>query len=372
MIHREIGRTGITASVIGFGGMRFFKHPEEQAVEVVRRCVDLGVTFFETGSYGEGQSEEVLGRALKGLRDKVTLANKAAVPGLPDGAKIRERIEETLRREQVDYFDLFSFWGLNTREMFENLKGADRGIAELEKAKRQGLIRAIGLTSHAEPDQIVEFLKEYPFDCVTLKEHVLYSRQQGTIDFCRRNGIGVVVMSPLAGGIVAQPSPEIRERLAQSGYTAATLGLRYLVANPGVTSAITGVETVADVEENVKAGDMEGPLTEEEQGLIAFIREKMSAIGENFCTQCGYCMPCPEGVNIPGIFRLWNIMRGFGAADYSRLEYGNLCKQSHWGDFSGRGAEACVECGQCEEKCPNNLPIIEDLKRAHADLSPES
>ena len=243
-------------------------------------------------------------------------------------------------------------------------------MASLEQAKREGLIGAIGITTHAPPPLIIEFLKEYPFDCVTLKENILYARQAEVIDFCRENGIGVVVMSPLAGGVAARPSEEIRARLAAHGYTAARLALRFLTANPGVTSAIGGYEQVSDVEDDVLAGENGGPLTDEERELIDFIRERLAGLGENFCTQCGYCVPCPKEVNIPGIFNLWNIMRGYGNAEYSRGEYAKMRTQLHWADFGGQPATACVRCGQCETKCPNEIPIIKDLRRAHKDLAP--
>lgn len=371
MEYREIGRTGLKASVMGFGGMRFFKHPEDQAIETVRRCLDRGITFFETGGYGDGKSEIVLGRALKGHRDKVTLANKAPVSGLPDGKKIRQHLEGALDREGVDTFDVFSFWGTNNREIFDNLKGAEGGMAALEKAKQEGLIRAIGITTHAHPETIVEFAKEYPLDCVTLKEHLLYSRQQETIAQLHEMGVGVVVMTPLAGGMIAQPSGEIRDHLAKSGYTAPLLALRYLTSNPGVTSVISGMESPEDVDENVAAGENAGPLTDTERDLIDYIRARMSGLGENFCTGCGYCMPCPEGVNIPGVFNLWNIMRGYGSSSYSKREYAKMIEQRHWADVKGKSAEHCVECGECLEKCPNQIPIIEELKQAHSDLTSE-
>ncbi len=127
--------------------------------------------------------------------------------------------------------------------------------------------------------------------------------------------------------------------------------------------------TPDEIDENVRAGSVEGPLTATEQGLIDEIRRRTSALGERFCTSCGYCLPCPQEVNIPGIFRLWNLQRGYGNDAYSRLEYQKLCEQRHWADFPGASAEHCVECGLCETKCPEGLPVMADLKKAHSDLT---
>ena len=372
MIYRSLGRTGKSVSVIGFGGMRFFNKDEDTAMATVRRCLDMGINFFETGGgYGNGKSEKLIGQALKGrvAREDIVLANKAVAASMPDAAQVRKELEAALKTEQTDYFDLFSFWGTNTPEMMANILKPGGPLAELEKAKEEGLIRGIGITTHARQEWILDFVKAYPWDAVTLKEHLLYSRQQEVIKSLGERGISVIVMSPLAGGVVATPGADIAARLEQEGLTAPYLGLRYLVSNPDVTTAISGMTLPEEVEENARAGEEDAPLSEAERRLTGFIREKTTALGEKFCTSCGYCQPCPHDVNIPGIFRLWNLMRGYGSDGYSKLEYQKLREQRHWADFPGASAENCVECGECEEKCPENLPIMEDLKRAHADLT---
>ena len=371
MIYRQLGDTGIRISVVAFGGMRFFERDEETAIATVRRCLEVGITFFETGSYGDGKSEALLGKALTqcASRDEIVLANKAHASTLPDGSEVRRRLEEALAREQTEYFDLFSFWGTNTPEMFQNVMKPGGPLDAVRRAQEEGLVRAIGLTTHARQGWILEFARAHHWDAITLKEHMLYSRQQDVIQALGEMGTGVIVMSPLAGGVVCSPGPDIAGKLAEAGTTAAILGLRFLVSNPHVTAVISGMTQPAEVEENARAGDVEGPLTDAEQGLLALIQERTRGLGQTFCTSCGYCVPCPEEVNIPGIFRLWNLMRGYGSEGYSKLEYQKIREQRHWADFLGQSAEACVECGTCEEKCPEGLEIAEDLKRAHADLT---
>jgi len=370
MIYRELGKTGLKISIIGFGGMRFFNKDEATADATVKRCLDRGINFFETGSYGGGKSETMLGKALwqNCRREDVVLADKATACNLPTGDEVRASLEAALERYQTDYFDVFNFWGTNTREMHEHvLKNGP--LDAVLKAKEEGLVRSIGLTTHAQPDWIRDFVDEYPWDMVVLKEHMLYSRQQETIDHLGEKGVAVVVMTPLAGGVVCHPGPELQAKLDEAGMTGAQLGLRYLVANPNVTSVISGMAAPEEVDENVVAGETGLPLDATEQALVDLIRQKTTALDEKFCTSCGYCQPCPEEVNIPGIFRLWNLMRGFGNAEYSKMEYNKLCEQRHWADFPGCSAEHCIECGKCEPKCPEGLPIMADLKRAHAALS---
>ena len=371
MLYRKLGNTGREISVVGFGGMRFFDAEEPTAIATVQACLDAGINFFETGkNYGEGKSEILIGRALKGRveRDDIVLANKVPVSDLPDGPTVRRALEEALRREQTEYFDLFSFWGTNTPQMFRNLLAPQGPLDALIKARDAGLIRGIGFTTHAKQDWILRFAEEFTWDAVTLKEHLLYSRQQEVIRSLGERSIAVIVMSPLAGGVVASPGPDIARRLAGDNLTGARLGLRYLISNPHVTSAISGMTRVEEVMENSAVGDTAGPLGDREMELIDEVRERTTALGEKFCTSCGYCVPCPEEVNIPGIFRLWNLMRGWGNREYSALEYLKLRERRHWADFPGYSQEACIQCGECEAKCPESLPIIEDLRRAHADL----
>ena len=372
MIYRSLGQTGKQISVVGFGGMRFFNKDEDTALATVRKCLDVGINFFETGSnYGKGKSEDLLAKALEGhvSREDVVLANKFPSSALPDAAEVRTALESALEREQAGYFDLFSFWGVNTPKMMEHILKPGGPLEELRKARDEGLIHGIGFTTHARQEWILDFAGAFAWDAITLKEHMLYSRQQSVINSLGEMGISVVVMSPLAGGVAATPGPEVAERLERGGSNGALLGLRYLVSNPNVTTAISGMTSPVEVEQNARAGDTGEPLSAVEKGLVVYIQEKTTALGDKFCTSCGYCQPCPSEVNIPGIFRLWNLMRGYGSDGYSKLEYLKLREQRHWADFPGASAEHCTECGECEEKCPESLPIIEDLKKAHVDLT---
>ena len=370
MIYRELGRTGIRVSVVGFGGMRFFNQDEADAIALVRRSHELGITLFETGChYGGGKSEEWLGKGLKPVRDRVVLANKATACDQPTGKQIRESLEASLKREQTDHFDLFSFWGVNTPDMHASLFVPDGPLDAVMKAKEQGLVRAVGITTHAQPDEIVGFVREHPWDAVTLKYNLLTRRMEPTLEFLGNNGVGVIVMSPLAGGMVAQPGDAIRQELAAHGITPAVLGLRYLTSNPAVSSAISGMTAIGDVEENVAAGAEEMPLSPVEAEMVALIQKRLAGLGDQFCTGCEYCQPCPEGVGIANILKLWNMMRGYGAAEYPKLEYLKMREQRHWADYRGKSVDDCAECGECEDKCPEKLPIREDLKQAHADLT---
>ena len=363
-----LGSSGIEVSSVGFGGMRIPSADESQAMAALEKAIELGVTLFETGhGYGAGSSQKMIGRATESVRDKVVLFNKASIGGVESCGEIRAQMERALADERTDHFDCFSLWGVNNPEIFESARGLGF-FEELRKMREEGLTRLIGITTHAQPDETIAFLDAEDLDAVTLKYNLLTTRQEPVIAELGRRGIGCLVMNPLAGGMVANPGGALAEEFEKAGIPPAVVGLRYHTSNPGVSAPIPGMQSAAEVAENVAAGTR-APLTGEEKRLVELVQGALAKLGEDFCTGCGYCMPCPEGVGIPGIFALLNMQRAYGSDSYTKLEYLKMREQRHWADYRGKSAEACVECGECEEKCPNSIPIREMLKTAHEELT---
>jgi len=172
-------------------------------------------------------------------------------------------------------------------------------------------------------------------------------------------GMGVLVMGPVAGGRLLMGDPEqLKKMLTETTTSIPDLALRYVLANPGVSAALSGMSTIKMVEENVASASHKQPLSEAEQKDINEMIQRYEKLAELYCTGCEYCLPCPQGINIPKIFEAMNYHRVWGLTEHARSIYQNI----------DPNAEACVECGQCEEKCPQNIPIIERLKESHAAL----
>jgi len=363
----QLGKSGIEVSAVGFGGMRLPSVDESQAMATLEKALELGITLFETGyGYGAGSSQKMIGRATESVRDQVVLFNKASIGGIESRSEIRSQMQRALSDERTDHFDCFSLWGVNNAEIFEDARA--RGFFdELRAMRDEGLTKLIGITTHAPADEIIDFTSAEKLDVVTLKYNLLTRRQAPAIEELGRRGVGCVVMNPLAGGMVASPGGDLRKAFDEAGVPPAVLGLRYHTSNPGVSCPIPGMKSPDEVAENVAAGT-KAPLTGDEKRLVELVQKALENLGEDFCTGCGYCLPCPEGVGISSIFTIWNMQRGYGADSYTKLEYKKIREQRHWADYPGKSAEECVECGECEPKCPNSIPIREALKQAHQDL----
>ena len=363
-----LGNSGIEVSAVGFGGMRLPGLDESQAMATLERALELGITLYETGhGYGSGSSQRQIGRATEKMRSEVVLCNKAGIGSAQSPEDIRSQMERALADERTDHFDCFSLWGVNNAEIFERCRSLGF-FDELRRMREEGLTRLVGMTTHAQPEEILAFVDAEEMNVVTLKYNLLTRRQEDVIAKLAQRGIGVLVMNPLAGGMVANPGGALKEELDKAGVHPAVLGLRFHTSNPGVSCPISGMKSPQEVEVNVAAGT-KAPLTDEESRRVELGQGLLSDLGEDFCTACGYCQPCPEGVGVPGIFTLWNMQRGYGADSYTKLEYLKMREQRHWADYRGRSAEHCVECGECEERCPNSLPIREMLKTAHRELT---
>lgn len=333
MEYRVLGKTGLKISRMGFGGIPIQKIDAEGTKELMKRLMDEGVNYIDTAR-GYTVSEEFLGYALEGIRDKFVLATKSM-------ARTKEAmaadIEKSLNNLRTDYIDLYQVHN-PSMEQLEQVIGEGGALEALMEAKAAGKIGHIGLTAHA----IAVFEKALDLDWVeTIMFPYNIVESQGTelIKECGKRNIGFVDMKPLAGGAIED----------------ATLALRYICANPDVTVVIPGMAELKEIDQNLAACNDTTPITAEEEAGFEEVRK---VLGSNFCRRCNYCAPCTVGINIPGVFLFAGYIQRYGLGDWAKDRYSGLPVK----------ASACVECGECEPRCPYNLPIREMLKRAVQDF----
>lgn len=346
MQKRRLGRTGLWISVIGFGGIPIISTPDAEAERLVRRAFELGVTLYDTARAYQrddlpvSASEDKIGRALRPVRDRVVICTKTRAT---EAREAGDHLEESLRRLASDYVDVWMLHSVDHLSTWEAVRGPGGALEAFTRAREAGKARYLGISGH-RPDLLLRILQEYEFDVVMVPVNIvdrhIYGAEEILLPFCQQRDIGVLAMKPLAGGA-------LREH--------ADLALRYCLGQ-AVACAIPGMGTLAEVEADVAVGYDPRPLTpEQEEELWRRGRQ----LGLEFCRQCGYCLPCAVGINIPAVFRLDGYFTRYGQEEWARQQYVTLSPQ----------ADACAECGECESRCPYQLPIRQKLKQAHGRLA---
>lgn len=328
MDYRILGKTGLKISVLGFGGIPIQRIDIQEAKNLMEQVHLAGVNFIDSAR-GYTVSEEYLGHALEGMRDKFILATKSMAR---DKESMARDIDISLKNFRTDYIDLYQFHNPNAAQLEQILAPGGAMEAMLE-AKAAGKVRHIGITLHSK--DVFEKAVELDWvESVMFPYNIVETQGEELIAKCAEKNIGVICMKPLAGGVIED----------------ATLALRFIVSNPHVSVAIPGMADSKELEQNVAAISNPAPLTEAELKKISEIR---TTLGTNFCRRCGYCAPCTVGIGIPGALVAEGYHLRYGLQSYAEKRY----------EASGAPASSCVDCGLCEERCPYHLPIRQMLKR---------
>jgi predicted aldo/keto reductase-like oxidoreductase len=357
MKYRTLGKTGLEVSLLSFGCMRL-PEDEDEAAALISAGADRGLNYFETApGYCNGTCERKVGLGLRGRREQVLVSAKSFVKDDTDADAMRRSVEASLAALQTDYLDFYQFWGFRL-ESWDNVRKPGGALEAIRKLQGEGVIRHFGFTSHDTPENVITLLETGEFESATLVYNILYTDQEPAIATARDRGVGIVVMCPVSGGLLANPSREIQDLFpgASDGSGSAELALRFAWSCRGVTTTPSGMERMEDLEQNLAAVKRFEPLAESDRARVLEVLEQFRAVGDKFCTGCRYCLPCPNDVWIPGIFKLVNYARLYGLADKAKIQY------SEWSEK--HGTAVCSECGECEPKCPHGIPIIAQLKEA--------
>ena len=327
MKYVTLGRTGLKAAVLSFGGIPIQRADAANTKAVVDKLEEYGINFIDTAR-GYTVSEEYLGAALEGRRDKFLLATKSMSR---DREGMSKDIETSLRNLRTDHIDLYQLHNLPAKDM-EKVFAPGGAYEALAEAKAAGKIGHIGVTAHSA-DALKLLVEGYSdkLETVMFPFNIVEDQGQEVLALAREKGMGTIAMKPLAGGNLEDWA----------------LALRYIAASGVIDVSIPGMGSPEEVDRNA-AVDLESPLTEAEKEKCVSIRKEL---GTQFCRRCGYCAPCPNGIDIPSCFLMANYVRRYDLADWARARY----------DAMPYHAGSCVMCGACEKRCPYGLPIRDML-----------
>ena len=376
MKYRE-DRAGNRLSVLGFGCMRLPQKGRsidlEEAEREIMEAYHAGVNYFDTAYIYSG-SEAALGEILarNGIREKVNIATKLPQYLVGSRAALEKYFTEELTRLRTDYIDYYLMHHLTDIAMWEKLKDVG-AIQWLDEKKKSGKIRYVGFSYHGNSDGFLKILKDYDWDFCQIQYNYLDEVSQAGAEGLRAaeaRGIPVVIMEPLRGGKLVNMLPEKAQKaMADSprGWSPAEWGLRWLYNQTGVTVVLSGMNSLPMVEENCRIASeaTAGELTEADFAVLEKVKESIRAREKVGCTGCRYCMPCPKGVDIPGIFAGYNTMYTESPMA-GRSQYFQTVALAAEPSF----ASQCIQCGKCEQHCPQGIPIREKLQEAERALLP--
>jgi len=379
MQYRPFGTLDWKVSALGFGCMRLPSADgkrgspdidEAEAIRMIRHAIDEGVNYVDTAyPYHEGMSERVVGRALRdGYREKVRLATKLPTWMVRGPEDFDRFLNEQLGKLETDHIDFYLIHSLN-KAWWANIVLRHKLLREAERARADGRIGCLGFSFHDNYEcfeEIVNATDLWTF-CQIQYNYMDVENQAGMrgLRLAAEKGLAVVVMEPLMGGRLADPPPAIRQTMIADPLrqSPAQLALEWLWDQSEVSVVLSGMSTMDQVVENLRFADEAriGKLGEADRRLIEQVREQYRARTTIPCTQCGYCMPCPNGVNIPVNFDFFNYAHTYDDVGAARFRYKFVLKEE-------QRAGACIDCDTCEELCPQHIPISEWMPKVEALL----
>lgn len=328
MKYRLLGKTNLSVSAIGFGGIPIQKCTQSEANALIEKAFLRGINFIDSAR-GYGASEKRIGEAIKRYPNHFIIASKSPAK---DYETMKADITLSLKDMQLSSIDLYQCHFIKDLDQYHKITSKGGALEALVEAKEKGFIKHIGMTAHNK-DVLAHALRDNCWETVQFPYNFVETQATELFQVAFEKNVGIIVMKPLAGGAI----------------TDAPLAMRFLLNNPHLTTAIVGVDSPSQIEENTAIFTSDFTLTQRDKEKIqAFVDAHQDA----FCRRCGYCGPCPEGIDIPLMFTLEGYFKRYDLSEWAKMRYQGL----------PIGADACVGCGLCETKCPYDLKIRNMLK----------
>ncbi|MCL2521637.1 MAG: aldo/keto reductase [Erysipelotrichales bacterium] len=372
MQYRKLGNTGFEISTLSFGCMRLpeieadgkFTIDQEKVNVMLKKAYEAGVNYFDTAYYYcHNNSEAAVGIALKPFRDKVAIATKFPVSEVKERSDMRKFLNIQLERLQTDYIDYYHFWALNIKTFNEKVLGFNL-LEEAEILKKEGLIKHIAFSFHDDPKNLYEIIdKAYCFETLLIQYNLLNREHEPMIEYAAKKGLGVIVMGPVAGGKLAHPAALAEKLLGNTDVSTYELAFKFVLNNPHVASALSGMENIEELDKNLKIASEFKQLSTTEWQMLENNLSNLRKLKDLFCTGCNYCNKCPQNIKIDKIFNAYIFHHVYGLEEAGKSQYKAYLQNAKNGQV-----ESCTDCGICEDICPQKLKIREDLRKVDTIL----
>lgn len=352
MKYRPLGRTGLSVSALSFGCMRLADDPPLNE-KLLSRAIELGVNYFETTRfYLGGTCQHRTAPGVKGKTDRVIVSGKSGLGPDTTAHSFRKEIELQLDILGLSHFKFYQVGWIQWKN-FPYLLRRGGALDALRRAQDEGLVQHIGFTGHDQPENVIKMAETGLFDSFTVPYNMINRAYEPAIRRAGELGVGVVVMTPVAGGVLSCPSPALREASGLDLPTPA-IALRFVLSNPNVSTACSGMNTMQMLEENVASVGKFEPKEENFQQMCAGLDRLREKAGGHFCTFCNYCAGCPVKLNVGQLMEIWQYDKAFQLHDWARDALKALPEEAR--------PDRCTFCGACESKCPNSINIRERMK----------
>lgn len=367
MHYRRFGKTNLQLSVFSLGTMRCLAS-EEVAYQTVQRAIALGINHLETAR-GYGQSERYLGKALQsGLavpREQLYITTKLSPT--PDAEQMERAIDESLERLGVHYLDGLAIHGLNTDAHLAWVEASNGCMQAVQRAIEDGRVRHVGFSTHGSLEVILRAIATDQFEFINLHYYLFFQRHAPAIALAHQKDMGVFIISPAdKGGLLYTPPQTLQDLCAPLSPLA--LNTRFLLSDPRITTLSVGPANPEELDWPLGMANQAGPLSVQEQAILERLQTQQNKrLGDDRCSQCYACLPCPETIHIPEVLRLRNLAIAYDMTQYGQYRYRMFENAGHW--FPGNKASRCTDCGDCLPRCPEQLNIPALLKDTHERLN---
>ena len=384
VIYRKFGKDETELSSLGFGAMRLPRTTdgrnnidEDKSIEIIHRAWDLGINYIHTApGYSDQKSDSIIGQALRSYNgDTKNIHISASVyPGDGSSSTTLKILNTSLESFGVDHVDYYQLWCIYLSDFDRWVKQSDGPFNAMKWAKKYGMIKHLGFSSHDTPERIKIMIDSGLFDFMLVQYNILDRRNESVIEYAKNKGLGVSTMGSVVGGKLnmhhqIDSDENVTNLLINKSISPNEMALRFVLANSNVDVALSGMNTIKMIEENVKIASTDSLLTEEEITQIKEIGNRFRTLADLYCTGCDYCRPCPKGINIPVIFDIMNYHRVYKMTHCAKGSYHGLLNGGYF--TRSNSPTTCIECGVCEKRCPQKLPIVKQLMEAHQTLCPQ-